>query len=221
VFTLYASGGFSINSGKFNGLRLHGNKSGDYILFPAVEGKYLTKVDVVTGDSGVMRYPSITNADGTETVSGGGAMGLSFGNYGEHHVWKLSGTEAGVRYRMTFNQTGVACIQRLILTFSDKPRAASEDDTKSYPAEDDVIPDFSRVGYMWGDKDIPVYEVVTILTPPAGGADATQLIQNAINSVKGKGAILLKAGTYNVSGSINLNRSNVVLRGQGPSRKPR
>lgn len=217
VFTLYASGGFSINSGKFNGLRIHGNKSGDYILFPAVEGKYLTKVDVVTGDSGVMRYPSITNADGTETVSGGGAMGLSFGNYGEHHVWKLSGTEAGVRYRMTFNQTGVACIQRLILTYSDKPRAASEDDTKSYPAEDDIIPDFSRVGYMWGDKDIPVYEVVTILTPPAGGADATQLIQNAINSVKGKGAILLKAGTYNVSGSINLNRSNVVLRGQGPS----
>ena len=216
-FDVYASEGLSINSGKFNGLRLHGTRSGDYIIFPSVQGKYLTKVEVVTGESGVMRYPSITNSDGTETISGGGAMGLSFGNYGENYVWKLSGTEAGVRYRMTFNQTGVACIQRLILTFSDKPYTGFEDNTKSYPAEDDIIPDFSRVGYMWGDKQIPKYDVVTILTPPVGGADATQLIQDAINSVKGQGAILLKAGTYNVSGSIQLNRSNVVLRGEGPS----
>ena len=217
VFTMYASSGFSINSGKFNGLRLHGDKPGDYILFPAVEGKYLTKVEVITGDAGVMRYPSITDADGTVTVSGGSAMGLSFGNYGERHVWKLSDTEPGVRYRMTFNQTGVACIQELRLTFSDKPYLASGGETKSYPSEDDVIPDFSRVGYMWGDKDIPEYDVVTTLTPPAGGADATQLIQDAIDAVRGNGTILLKAGTYNVSGSINLNKSGVVLRGEGSS----
>ena len=214
-FDIYASGGFSINSGKYNGLRIHGTKSGDYILFPAIEGKYLTKVEVVTGESGVMRYPSITNAEGTENVSGGGAMGLSFGGHGERHIWKLSGTEPGVRYRMTFNQTGVACIQRLILTFSDKPRIASEEDNKSYPSEDDIIPDFSRVGYMWGDKPIPDYDVVTILTPPAAGSDATQLIQNAIDAMQGTGAILLKAGTYNVSGSILLNKSGVVLRGEG------
>ena len=217
AFDIYASEGFSINSGKFNGLRIHGTKSGDYILFPAIDGKYLTKVEVITGESGVMRYPSITNAAGTETVSGGGAMGLSFGGYGERHVWKLSGTEPGVRYRMTFNQTGVACIQKLILTFSDKQRIWAEESDKSYPSEDDIIPDFSRVGYMWGDKEIPTYDVVTILTPPASGTDATELIQNAINSVSGTGAILLKAGTYNVSGSININKSGVVLRGEGKS----
>ena len=215
IFNMYASEGFTQNSGKFNGLRIHGTSAGDYILFPAIEGKYLTKVEVITGDSGVMRYPSITTADGTETVSGGGAMGLSFGGHGESHVWKLSDTEAGVRYRMTFNQTGVACIQRLILSFSDKPRAASDHESKSYPAEDDIIPDFSRVGYMWGDKPIPDYDVVTILTPPSAGADATQLIQDAIDAAPTPGAILLKEGTYNVSGSILLNKSGVVLRGEG------
>ena len=118
---------------------------------------------------------------------------------------------------MTFNQTGVACIQRLILTYSEKPRSEHDEENKSYPAEEDIIPDFSRVGYMWGDKPIPDYDVVTILTPPAAGSDATQLIQNAIDNMQGTGAILLKAGTYNVSGSISLNKSGVVLRGEGPS----
>ena len=56
---------------------------------------------------------------------------------------------------------------------------------------------------------------MTTLEPPAGGADATELIQNAIDAMTGQGAILLKKGTYNISGQIHLNRSNVVLRGEG------
>ena len=79
----------------------------------------------------------------------------------------------------------------------------------------DVIPDFSRVGYRWSDREVPSYRVVTTLEPPAGGADATELIQNAIDAITGQGAILLKKGTYNISGQILLNRSNVVLRGEG------
>lgn len=79
----------------------------------------------------------------------------------------------------------------------------------------DKIPDFSRVGYMWSDKEIPDYRVVTTLEPPTGGADATQLIQDAIDAMSGQGAILLKKGTYNISGQIVLNKSNVVLRGEG------
>ena len=78
----------------------------------------------------------------------------------------------------------------------------------------DMIPDFSRVGYRWSDKDIPVYDVVTEVEAPADGSDATLLIQNAINSTS-NGAILLKKGTYNISGQIYLNKSNVVLRGEG------
>lgn len=79
----------------------------------------------------------------------------------------------------------------------------------------DIIPDFSRVGYRWSDREIPDYDVVTALSPPADGADATELIQSAINAVPGQGAILLRKGTYNVSGQIILNKSNVVLRGEG------
>ena len=79
----------------------------------------------------------------------------------------------------------------------------------------DIIPDFSRVGYKWSDKAIPSYAVVKTVEAPADGSDATQLIQEAINSMTGEGAILLKKGTYNISGQLHLNKSNVVLRGEG------
>ena len=79
----------------------------------------------------------------------------------------------------------------------------------------DILPDFSRVGYQWGDVEIPDYETVTVLEAPADGSDATALIQNAIDSHKGRGAILLKAGRYNVSGTLYMNRNDLVLRGEG------
>lgn len=78
----------------------------------------------------------------------------------------------------------------------------------------DQIPDFSRVGYRWGDKEIPKVKVVKTIEAPADGADATKLIQGAIDATKA-GAILLKAGTYNVGGEIKLNKSGIVLRGEG------
>ncbi|GHU99553.1 hypothetical protein FACS1894159_03780 [Bacteroidia bacterium] len=84
------------------------------------------------------------------------------------------------------------------------------------------ILDFSRTGYRWGDEEIPTVAVKVTLNPPAGGADATALIQNAIDQVgtmpvagRNRGAVLLKAGLYNVSGQLNLNKSGVVLRGEG------
>ncbi len=79
----------------------------------------------------------------------------------------------------------------------------------------DIVPDFSRVGYHWGDLDIPTIAVVATLNPPAEGADATTLIQNAINNATAPGAILLKKGVYNISGEIKLNKSGIVLRGEG------
>ena len=75
--------------------------------------------------------------------------------------------------------------------------------------------DFSRVGYMWGEKPIPDYPVQVTLTPPADGSDATALIQDALNKVKTPGAVLLKAGVYNVSGALVMERDGVVLRGEG------
>lgn len=79
----------------------------------------------------------------------------------------------------------------------------------------DQIPDYSRMGYRWGDKEIPTVKVVKKLSAPQGGADATELIQNAIDGMKKPGAVLLKAGTYYVSGTININHSGVVVRGEG------
>lgn len=84
------------------------------------------------------------------------------------------------------------------------------------------ILDFSRVGYQWGDEAIPAVAVVKTINPPAGGADATSLIQGAIDEVakmtlngKHRGAILLTKGTYNVKSAISLNASGIVLRGEG------
>ena len=78
----------------------------------------------------------------------------------------------------------------------------------------DIIPDFSRVGYRWGDAEIPAAPVVATLTPPAGGADATTLIQSAIDKADA-GTILLTKGVYNISGTIRIGKSGIVLRGEG------
>ena len=74
--------------------------------------------------------------------------------------------------------------------------------------------DFSRVGYHWGESELPVVPVVTTLTAPADGSDMTEAIQKALDNTTG-GAVLLKAGTYNVEGKLYINHSNVVLRGEG------
>lgn len=78
----------------------------------------------------------------------------------------------------------------------------------------DNIPDFSRVGYMWGERAIPEIPVRFTVKPLPEGMDATQTIQDALDRVKSPGAVLLKAGTYHVSGQLLINRSGVVLRGE-------
>lgn len=87
-----------------------------------------------------------------------------------------------------------------------------------------TILDFSRVGYRYGDKEIPNVRVVKTLKAPKRGADATELIQRAIDEVaelpyEKRGAILLKAGRYNVSGTINIKASGIVIRGEGANSK--
>ncbi len=86
-----------------------------------------------------------------------------------------------------------------------------------------IIPDFSHVGYMYGDEPIPNIPKVLIISPVDGDDGAS--IQAAIESLYDRepgadgfrGAILLKKGTYEVGGSILINRSGIVLRGEGDS----
>ncbi len=83
-----------------------------------------------------------------------------------------------------------------------------------------VLPDFSYVGYHHGEKAIPDVPVSKTISPVAG--DNRSHIQSAIDEVAKlppdadghKGAVLLNAGTYEVSGTIFM-RSGVVLRGMG------
>ncbi len=83
-----------------------------------------------------------------------------------------------------------------------------------------VIPDFSGVGYQNSEKPIPVVPVVKTLTAVVG--DNVANVQAAINEVAAmpllngiRGAILFKAGTYEMSSTINVTSSGIVLRGEG------
>lgn len=88
----------------------------------------------------------------------------------------------------------------------------------------DRIPDFSRVGYKYGDADIPSpavqatidYSALSTALAAGAASDTTDFIQQTIDAVAaaGGGTVLLRDGTYNVSRTIFLDANNVVLRGQ-------
>lgn len=83
------------------------------------------------------------------------------------------------------------------------------------------IPDFSYAGYMGGEQAIPD-AIIKIMVPVKAG-DATLRIQSALDYVArlplGKdglrGAVLLENGKYEISGTLKINASGVVLRGSG------
>ena len=84
-----------------------------------------------------------------------------------------------------------------------------------------TLPDFSMVGYKNGDAAIPNVAVVKTLTAVSG--DNLAQIQAAINEVAARpldangfrGAILLKAGHYDVSNTLRITASGIVIRGEG------
>ena len=94
------------------------------------------------------------------------------------------------------------------------------DDTETV----DRIPDFSRVGYKYGDAAIPspavvaTIDVAAIRTAISNGTakDTTDLIQKTIDQAgaNGGGAILFKNGTYNVGRILFVDSNNLVLRGE-------
>ncbi len=88
-----------------------------------------------------------------------------------------------------------------------------------------IIPDFSQVGYYHTNKTIPVMPVVKTVSQP--GDDDQRLIQTAIDEVAKlpldkngfRGAILLKKGIYKIAGTIKINTSGIILRGEGEETK--
>lgn len=89
---------------------------------------------------------------------------------------------------------------------------------------DHMLPDFSYAGYGGGGVALPTYDSIEVkqtLSPIAG--DNRAAIQTAINSVASlpmdgrgiRGAVLLEAGEYEVSGPLEITASGVILRGAG------
>jgi hypothetical protein len=83
------------------------------------------------------------------------------------------------------------------------------------------VPDFSYVGYKEGNEPIPDIGVKYAISPIEG--DDTLHIQQAINYIESlpldeqgfRGALLLNPGIYQISSSLNITKSGVVLRGAG------
>ncbi len=115
------------------------------------------------------------------------------------------------------------CIQVMAQTGTTTWVSIGSDGKLKYTpdAKGNVIPDFSAVGYKNGDVAIPNATVVRTITAVAG--DNTSNIQNAINAVAAlpldangmRGALLLKAGTYNINNNLYIRSSGVVIRGEG------
>ncbi len=74
------------------------------------------------------------------------------------------------------------------------------------------ILDFSYAGYRGGGVRLTDVPVAKTLSPVAG--DNTARIQEALDSVS-QGAVLLAPGTYEVAGTLKIQKSGVVLRGSG------
>nr|MCU0792385.1 immunoglobulin domain-containing protein [Opitutaceae bacterium] len=93
-------------------------------------------------------------------------------------------------------------------------------------AEGNRIVDFSHAGYRGGDASPPVVPVVRTLAPVPG--DNTASIQAALDAVGAlpvgpdgfRGALLLTAGVYPVSGTVRVRHSGVVLVGVGDELDP-
>lgn len=83
--------------------------------------------------------------------------------------------------------------------------------------------DFSHAGYRGGGVAIPWVPVAVELKPLAGGTDDHARIQAAIEVVENlplssagfRGCLLLRAGTYQVSETLRITESGVVIRGEG------
>ncbi|VGO18855.1 pectate lyase family protein [Pontiella sulfatireligans] len=85
------------------------------------------------------------------------------------------------------------------------------------------IPDFSRAGFGRGGVSIPNIPIRLTLGPLPGSRDDTARIQAAIDKLSMypagrngvRGALLLKRGVFRVSGTLRIEASGVVIRGEG------
>ena len=123
----------------------------------------------------------------------------------------------------------------IALIFSFKPKESwqskfvklNKDGSLKYIADEkgNILPDFSLVGYYAGDKSIPDVAVVKTISEEEGNSE--EIIQAAIDEASKRnpdkngfrGAILLKKGSYKIPGTIKIETSGIILRGEGNETK--
>ena len=127
--------------------------------------------------------------------------------------------------RMIFILSTITIIsfQPPLATWESKFIKQNKDGSLKYIPDEkgNIIPDFSRVGYSAGDKNIPDVAVVKTIGPAAEGTSEA-IIQSAIDELSKKpldkngfrGTILLKKGTYKIPEEIKIEASGIVLRGE-------
>ena len=127
--------------------------------------------------------------------------------------------------RAVFILSALAIIsfQPPITTWESKFIKQNKDGSLKYIQDEkgNIIPDFSRVGYYAGEKNIPDVAVVKTIEPATGTSET--IIQSAIDELSKKpldkngfrGAILLKKGTYKIPENIRIETNGIVLRGEG------
>jgi len=88
------------------------------------------------------------------------------------------------------------------------------------------VPDYSYAGYQRGGVRLPIVPVSSTIEPDTDGQDDTARIQAAIDKLSQapmgedgfRGALLFKGGEYNIAGSLKIDASGVVLRGEGQTK---
>ncbi|MBR1869373.1 MAG: hypothetical protein IJ799_04835 [Bacteroidales bacterium] len=92
-----------------------GNLKYSYLMLPSFGTKALVKVALTTGKPGSNGAPAIMRQNTWKVVEGGAAVN-SFEN-GKEHVWELSGTEPGERYRIVLTRDAGITIKKLTLYY--------------------------------------------------------------------------------------------------------
>jgi hypothetical protein len=83
---------------------------------PAVEGKKLTAVTILTGKEASTNVKvGVYNEDGTAAVAGGTAIQLNKQN--TEFSWTLTGTEVNTHYQLRVTSSHNAQLQKLVLVY--------------------------------------------------------------------------------------------------------
>lgn len=114
----------------------------------------------------------------------------------------------------------LTCVLFVFASCNKNDALLTEDSYTQLTIKHKNFPDFSYAGYERSEKPIPLVPVRLTLDPVEGDDGAN--IQRAIDSVSRlpevdgfRGAVLLKAGTYEVENTLHIRTSGVVLRGEG------